>query len=329
MLFPPTLYEHAFIGDGKYESDFNVDWYICCFNDDDKNHQFFYDFSGNLLSERSSNSKEFYVYRNKAFNEFIKDNHSKTIEYCKQAVNLKKDGLCYFYMGVSYYHLNKMKDAIRAMELCIQNSKSDYLTTEAQYIKEDCEKILERKRQRRTQIWLGVLATALNITATIVQTNNAIKNHNSMMRNTPKANLKYPRDTSLDYLLDPRVAWMRVQQQEWNEYLQMTNGGTTMTFDQWRILKGQALMEAKNADNGIDTSTTDSFTSSSSNSNYDSISSYEGPDCHFCVGSGSCKTCDGRGYYYNSFDISKTVTCPNCWRGHPGLCSHCHGTGKK
>ena len=53
-----------------------------------------------------------------------------------------------------------------------------------------------------------------------------------------------------------------------------------------------------------------------------------GKDCVMCLGSGNCKTCDGKGWYYNSFNISKTVLCPNCDHDHNGKCSHCHGTGK-
>jgi len=53
-----------------------------------------------------------------------------------------------------------------------------------------------------------------------------------------------------------------------------------------------------------------------------------GKDCVMCLGSGDCKTCNGKGWYYNSYDLSKTVSCPNCDRNHNGKCSHCHGTGK-
>ena len=51
-----------------------------------------------------------------------------------------------------------------------------------------------------------------------------------------------------------------------------------------------------------------------------------GEVCVSCLGSGKCKTCNGRGYYYNSLNISRTVLCPNCDHDHNGVCSHCHGT---
>lgn len=51
-----------------------------------------------------------------------------------------------------------------------------------------------------------------------------------------------------------------------------------------------------------------------------------GQQCTFCLGSGKCKTCNGNGSYYNPFDLSKKVLCPNCDNNHNGVCSHCHGT---
>lgn len=71
-----------------------------------------------------------------------------------------------------------------------------------------------------------------------------------------------------------------------------------------------------------------SGSSSYSSSSYSSSSSSSssGKMCGLCVGSGDCKTCNGKGYYYSSFDLSKTIACPNC-RNHNGKCSSCGGTG--
>lgn len=50
-------------------------------------------------------------------------------------------------------------------------------------------------------------------------------------------------------------------------------------------------------------------------------------DCTHCAHSGKCSTCNGKGYYYSSFGLTKTVDCPNCDGFKTGRCRHCHGTG--
>jgi len=46
--------------------------------------------------------------------------------------------------------------------------------------------------------------------------------------------------------------------------------------------------------------------------------------CHICQGDGVCPTCNGKGWYYNSYGTGK-VACPNCSNGK---CWKCNGTGK-
>ena len=50
-------------------------------------------------------------------------------------------------------------------------------------------------------------------------------------------------------------------------------------------------------------------------------------DCHLCKGTGTCKTCNGQGWFYSSFGTGK-ITCPNCCSEHVGKCGKCCGTGK-
>lgn len=73
-----------------------------------------------------------------------------------------------------------------------------------------------------------------------------------------------------------------------------------------------------------------SYSSSySSSSSGTSRSTSNGKMCTLCAGSGQCKTCMGRGYYYSSFGSSTKLTCPNCDRNHNGVCSSCHGSGSR
>ena len=78
------------------------------------------------------------------------------------------------------------------------------------------------------------------------------------------------------------------------------------------------------------TSTVSSASSSSSSttrSSYTSSSS-SGKMCRLCAGSGDCKSCDGKGFYYSPYDLSKKILCPNC-HNHNGKCSSCGGAGYK
>ncbi len=65
--------------------------------------------------------------------------------------------------------------------------------------------------------------------------------------------------------------------------------------------------------------------SSGSSSSSGSVSSSSSKRCSFCLGSGKCKTCNGKGTYYpEGFGLHELTDCPNC---SDGTCSHCHGSG--
>ncbi len=134
----------------------------------------------------------------------------------------------------------------------------------------------------------------------------------------------FVRDTRYDYLLDPRLAVQQVLNQEQQEYQAAKRYRPNLTLEQFRIEKGQALQMMKNS-SGNSSSSSSSTSSSSSGSQSKSNSR----DCRLCLGSGKCQTCNGKGYYYNPLDLTKTVSCPNCASNHNGKCSSCNGSGKK
>ena len=133
----------------------------------------------------------------------------------------------------------------------------------------------------------------------------------------------FVRDTRYDYLLDPRLSVQQVLNQEQQEYQAAKRYRPDLTLEQFRIEKGQALQMMKNNSGN---STSSSSTSSSSSSNQSKSNSR---DCRLCLGSGKCNTCNGKGYYYNPLDLTKTVSCPNCASNHNGKCSSCNGSGKR
>lgn len=64
---------------------------------------------------------------------------------------------------------------------------------------------------------------------------------------------------------------------------------------------------------------------SSGSSTTSSGSSSSGRSCSVCYGLGKCRTCNGKGTYFDSLN-SKTNKCPNCTNG---LCTSCGGSGRK
>ena len=51
-------------------------------------------------------------------------------------------------------------------------------------------------------------------------------------------------------------------------------------------------------------------------------------DCFSCHGSGKCRTCDGKGWYWGGLSGLDKLLCPNC-TNHDGVCIHCGGKGKR
>ena len=136
----------------------------------------------------------------------------------------------------------------------------------------------------------------------------------------------FVRNTSMDYLLDPRYAVQKVLNEEQQEYQASRRFRPDLTLEQFRIEKGQAIQMMNNSESN---SSSSSKSSSCGSSSRFTSSSSSGSMCRLCAGTGKCKTCNGKGYYYNPLDISKTVACPNCQRNHNGVCSSCGGSGKK
>ena len=97
------------------------------------------------------------------------------------------------------------------------------------------------------------------------------------------------------------------------------------TEKEWAILNSNysesGNMPTNTYSGGYDNNNTDT----KKTNNY--FDSYGEKDCPLCKGSGTCQTCNGKGWYYSPYGTG-TVTCPNCCSGHVGKCGKCCGTGK-
>ena len=275
-------------------------------------------YNGDLVSDTQPN-KDRDKYVSLADNEFNKSNWAKAADYYDKAIKIIPSAPLYYNRGVSHYNNKKYKRAIEDFALCLSSDPSQKLIDKSKALIAKSRQLQAEKIERRQAIIGNIFGMVLGVAASYAQ----YKVQNSYRPASKTANGSQRRE-DLDYLLDPNYAYQRVQIQNWQEYMAMTNGGKTMSYDEWFALKAQAMAGAQQSNNGYQSSSS----AVSSQTSTHSITNSKGKMCGLCAGTGHCKSCDGRGYYYNSFDLSKMVTCPNC-HNHDGKCSSCNGFGYK
>lgn len=274
-----------------------------------------FELSGKLLSDNLSDV-ECDKFSSLGDTEFEKENYKKAAEYYIKAVKYRTSAPLLFNIAVSYYNSGKYEDAIHYFNECLSNDPSQNLIDRSRSLIIKSRELQAEKIERRQQLAANIFGLVLGVTSALVN-----KHSNNNHQTSAKL---YHRDTSLDYLLDPNYTIQQVQRENWYEYMRDTNGGKLMSYDEWYAkIKSPAIMAANDMD--------DDYSESSSNSssgNQSSTVNSRGKSCRLCAGLGTCKTCSGRGYYYNPLDLRRTVACPNC-HNHDGRCSSCGGTGYK
>lgn len=247
-----------------------------------------------------------------------------TTTYSK-AIDNNPSSILYFGRGISYYNREKYKSAISDFETAMSRSDcSDEMKSQCERLISNAEKLREEQHERRNKVWGGIAAAVVGaaaVTATAAMANNS--SYNAYL--PPSKMNGFQRDTSLDYLLDPRLAMVQAQQQEYEEYETFKKlSGANISLDEYRMLKAQANYQNPEKSDNI---TKDDRTKTDYSKKFETRYS-SGKQCVRCLGSGKCQTCLGKGYYYNPLSASDIVICPNCDRNHNGICAHCHGTGK-
>lgn len=144
---------------------------------------------------------------------------------------------------------------------------------------------------------------------------------------------------SLDYLLDPQYTIAQYNAQEEAEYQAVaanyTRIGKTLTREQYRAIKAQALQEMNSSGSSGTSSTSRASSSRSSSSSRSGSSSREHcimtsvHDYMHCNGSGRCQRCNGKGHYTDSMFGQNVVHNPCNYCNGTGKCRGCGGTGYK
>ncbi len=259
--------------------------------------------------------------------------HKATTTYTKVIKN-NPSSLSYFGRGMSYYNREKYKSAINDFEMAMS---SPDCTKE---MKEKCKQLIssakslrEQQHERRSEIWGGVASVVVGaaaITASAALTNN---NSDSPAFMPPSKMNGFQRDTSLDYLLDPRFAMMQAQQQEIEEYETFKKlSGLNISIDEYRMLKYQSNSQGV-AEGNVDINIYEENSNVNTNfSNSRDNSQKSRHVCSACKGKGSIERNDGSIAHYGTSPTKKK--CPTCgWEywsttfHRHEQCRFCHGTG--
>ena len=272
-----------------------------------------FNFKGKLLLDSHPNTERD-NYIKMADKEFEEEDWGSAAKYYGKAIEYWESASLYFNRAISYYNDSKYNKAIDDFNRCLSLKPSQNLIDRSRSLIAKARDLQAEKIARREAFWGNVVGLVLGAAATYVQVKYSSQNGSS----SSYAANSYKRDKSLDYLLDPNYTMQQVQLENWREYMAMTDGGRTMSYEQWYALKAQSMSSSNNGESSGGHS---SGSSSSSNKSYSK-------DCRLCYGSGDCRTCEGRGYYFNSLNLSQRLPCPNCYQ-HNGKCSSCGGTGKK
>lgn len=273
--------------------------------------------TGTLLSDNQKNL-ELDNYLNLADQEFEKEHYKKAADYYKKAIEISPSATFYFNVGVSYYNNKNYNLSVDYFMRCLNNSPSQNLIDRSKSLIASARQLQSEKEERRGQIVAGIFGLVLGATSVYIQSQYCMpsasnKNHLGL-------------NTDMDYLLDPTYTINQVNRENWNEYIRDTNGGQTMSFEEWYANIKAPAINAANDENSGDVFY--SKTSSVSDSSQGKIESKGSSSCRFCYGTGNCQSCLGKGSYLNPYKVHDRVLCPNC-KDHNGKCTNCNGTGKK
>lgn len=188
---------------------------------------------------------------------FDKKNYRKAAKSYKKALEYKKTSAAYYNVGVSYKNVHNYKDAITYFQYCINSHPNASLEKKAQDRINESRQCIAQKEARNQEIAEAIIGGAIAFAAGVASASMGVSNPTT--------------GGNTDYLLDPNYAIRQAQQQqaefdainqqlinlsiwqteqqEYETYLLMTSGGTTMTFEEWKAIAAQAAMnESFNTD---------------------------------------------------------------------------------
>ena len=175
-----------------------------------------------------------------AASHYVKDGkYKKATSAYSDVIKVSPSAAAYFGRGISYYNREKYKSAIEDFEMALRSGDctSDMKERSKQLIA-NAESLRAEQHERRNSFWGSLAAVVVGAAAVTASAALAADNSGNAMYMPPSKMNGFQRDTSMDYLLDPRYAIMQVQQEEMAEYQQFKQlTGQDITFEQYQMFK--------------------------------------------------------------------------------------------
>lgn len=268
-----------------------------------------------------SKEVELYMHIKNGDTYFEQKLYTKAANSYTKALAIKQLDYVIFNRGLARYNSSQYKMAMNDFDKYIVLGKNQEDVERARELRQHAQKLQTQK----VNTALGVVAALFGIAAQAVavattpqyNTSNYIPTYTNNYTTTTYGQT----NQNLDYLLDPTYAMDQVQQQYWNEYLQYTNGGQTMSYEEFMNIRTSVYMEMQNS------STTNDHTTATND--YNELSPEPTPTKK------TCGRCGGKGStieYVANFGINTNPWCEKCGKnvtsGHyHQTCPQCKGTG--
>lgn len=260
--------------------------------------------------------------------------YKKATSLYSEVIKTTPTASAYFGRGISFYNREKYKSAINDFESAINRPDCTHEMKErCNELIDDAEKLRAQQHKRRNNFW-GSLTAIVVGTAAVTATAAMSSNNSNMYMPPTKAN-GFQRNTSMDYLLDPRYTIIQMERQDMAEYMQFKqNTGMDITFEQFRMLKyTPADSNSEISNSNKDSNSSSSVNSSSSGSNSSKQSSKG--ECPLCHGTGRMEYNTNPPQYGGLNRNNYKVRCNECGKeflkswGHTHVtCKMCNGRGR-
>lgn len=273
-----------------------------------------------------SKEVELYMHIKNGDTYFEQKLYTKAANSYTKALAIKQLDYVIFNRGLARYNSSQYKMAMNDFDKFIVLGKNQEDVERARELRQHAQKLQTQK----VNTALGVVAALFGVAAQAVAVATAPQYNTSNYIPTYTTTTSGQNNQNLGYLLDPTYAMDQVQQQYWNEYLQYTNGGQTMSYEEFMNIRTSVYMEMQNSSTTHDSYRDNSNNRESAPNNVDVNTSKKTEMCLDCCGSGHCSQCRGTGFRTdNMFGLGQDPSkdCGIC--NGTGKCRKCGGVGRK